>query len=106
MRKDARPRPSSTGAWRALPDSRKMRESHLPIVEAMIAMATQPQHRGEAEAALAAIEQQGKSELAAVVRRILDGERNGEALTAQLGVVDADIVDAVLYGINRMTGRQ
>lgn len=99
-------RRKARAAWHALPDSRQMRESHSPIVEAMIAMATQPQHRGEAEAALAAIEQQGKTDLAAVVRRILDGERDGEALMAQLGVVDADIVDAVLYGINRMTGRQ
>ena len=63
--------------WHALPDSRQMRESHVLIVEAMIAMATQPQHRGEAEAALAAIEQQGKTDLGvwAAEGEVPDGAR-------------------------------
>jgi hypothetical protein len=48
---------------------------------------------------LAALEQQGKADLVAAIRRILDGERDAEALCESLGVVDSDFVEVILNSL-------
>jgi hypothetical protein len=55
------------------------------LIGAVITTVLRPNHRPEAEPVFAAMEQQGKADLVAAIRRIFDGERDAELLCERLG---------------------
>jgi len=87
-------------AWRSFAGRRYELERWESLIVAVIATVFRPQQRSESEPVLAALGQQGKDGLVTAIRRIFDGERNAEALCESLGVVDSDIVEVILNGIN------
>jgi tetratricopeptide (TPR) repeat protein len=86
-------------AWQNFAGSHYVLEQNKPLIGAVITTVFQPQLRPESEPVLAALEQQGKADLVAAIRRILDGERDAEALCESLGVVDSDFVEVILNSL-------
>lgn len=65
----------------------------------MVRTVARPEGRADLEQALEAGGEQGLGDLIAVIRRILDGERDPEALCDPLRFDDALIVQTILAGL-------
>jgi hypothetical protein len=95
------PAPSSAPAPASAPtDLRARLEPHLPLVAAIIAATAQPQLRSELDPVLEQMRQHGWDNLTGAVRRILDGERDANALAASLDDEDSLIIHAILTGLD------
>jgi tetratricopeptide (TPR) repeat protein len=87
-------------AWSNFPGSRSVLQQQASLMRDVIITVDQPQQRPQLEVGLAALEQNGNANLlVAAIRRILDGERDAEALCATLGVAESMIVETILLGI-------
>jgi hypothetical protein len=81
-------------------DLRARLEPHLPLVAAVIAATAQPQLRSQLDSVLEQMRHNGWDNLVGAVRRILEGERNADALAAGLDDEDSLIIHAILTGLN------
>jgi tetratricopeptide (TPR) repeat protein len=100
LRKEAREyRRRARSAYRDFPGRWDHLKAHEPLIAAIITTVFQPHHRPEAEPVLAAMDEEGRADFAGAIRRILDGERDVEAICESLGVVDSMIVEVILNSI-------
>ncbi len=69
------------------------------VIAAVVQTVAQSQHRDELEQGLAPLIEHGWGNMVAAIRRVLDGERDPEALCEPLNYRDALIVQTILAGI-------
>ncbi len=74
-------------------------KQHLGVILATIVAVQEPGHHQELEEALLGLERRGWTDLVAAIRRILAGERDADALCANLDPEDSLIIDAILAGL-------
>jgi tetratricopeptide (TPR) repeat protein len=80
------------GAWYGL-------RQRAPLIQAVVAAATDPAQRSALEAGLAEMTKRGWGKLVAAIRRLLDGERDEEAICEGLRYDAWLLVHAILRGI-------
>jgi tetratricopeptide (TPR) repeat protein len=86
-------------AYRNFAGSRRELLPYAQFIGIVVATATQLQFRSVSPFMLMAMEQKGWTDLVPVIRRIMDGERDVEALCEPLNFRDSMIVEAILEGI-------
>jgi tetratricopeptide (TPR) repeat protein len=99
--------PDAARAWRreerasyaAAPVSRHMLRRRWPLIAAVVQAASDSSARPALDPVLADMAARGWTSLVGALRRILDGERDEDALCASLGAEDSATVAAVLRGI-------
>jgi tetratricopeptide (TPR) repeat protein len=74
-------------------------QKHLPLIAAVVAAAGEAETRPQLDPILQEMEERGWGSLIAAIRRIIEGERNAEALLAGLDEEDTLIAGAILAGI-------
>ena len=80
-------------------DVARQPQKHFRLIGAAIAAAGEPELRPQLDPVLHEMEQHGWSNLVASVRRILNGERSGDALFEGLDAEDTLIIRTILTGI-------
>lgn len=86
-------------AKRRFPGTRHELRRHAGIIVGTVTAAQQPELRPQLEEILAKVGPGGGTELVAVIRRVLAGERDTDALCDALNLEDAMVVEAILQGI-------
>jgi tetratricopeptide (TPR) repeat protein len=95
----ARYRREERASYAGFAGSRQALRRFGPLVAAVVASVAQPQHRAELEQALEPEIERGWATLVAAIRRILDGERDADALCEPLGYEAGLIVQTILEGL-------
>lgn len=85
--------------YSAFPGSRQVRQRHRALITEVLTVIAQPVQRADLEAGLGQMEQHGWGQLVAALRRLLDGERDGDTLHAQLHHRESLILDTILAGL-------
>lgn len=70
------------------------------MIQAVVATVVQPDLRPQLDPHLDEMSQRGRGDLAAALRRVLDGDCDPDALCADLDPEDTLIVQTVLFGID------
>jgi tetratricopeptide (TPR) repeat protein len=86
-------------SYAAAPVSRHNLRPHTPLIAAVVQAAADRSARTALEQVLASMVEHGWTSLVGALRRILDGERDEDALCTSLDREDSSIVMAVLRGI-------
>jgi hypothetical protein len=92
-------RREARASYAAAPVSRHMLRGQRPFIAAVVRAASDPSARPALEPVLATLVAGGLASLVGALRRILDGERDEDALCPSLDHVGSTIVAAVLRGI-------
>lgn len=86
-------------AYAGFAGSRHALRKHGPLIAAVVRTVERPEHRAELEQVLEAWSEKGWGNLIGAIRRVLDGERDEEALSEPLNREEALIVRTILEGI-------
>lgn len=86
-------------SYAAAPFSQETLRRHAPLIDATVAAVVDPSRRLALDQVMAGTAERGWTELVEALRRILDGERDEDALCDPLDREDSEIVGAVLRGI-------
>ncbi len=95
----ARYRREARAAFRGFAGSRLALRQHVPLIAAVLGTIARPERRAELEQWLEQGIEHGRANLVAAIRRILDGERDADALCEPLGYEDGLIVQTILEGL-------
>jgi tetratricopeptide (TPR) repeat protein len=86
-------------ALRNFPGTRHEIRKHAPLILATVTAVQDGKHRKDFDGALLNPENHGWTKLVPAIRRILVGERDADALCANLDLQDSMIIDTILQGL-------